>query len=72
MDSFIGRIKKLTKLLHVNKRCKKCKYVCDAKHFQHCFKKWSSGNNNTIDKFIKSTQLSAHKYTDETIRMDTL
>jgi hypothetical protein len=40
--------------------------VCDAKHFQQCFKKWSSGNNN-IDKFIKSTQLSAHKYTDETL-----
>jgi hypothetical protein len=41
-------------------KCKKCKDTCYTIHFQHNFENWTSGNNN-IDKFIQSTQLSAHK-----------
>jgi hypothetical protein len=38
--------------------------VCNSIHFQHNFINWTSGNND-IDKFIQSTQLSAHgKVTD--------
>jgi hypothetical protein len=40
-------------------KCKKCKYTCNAIHFQHNFGSWTSGNDN-IDKFIQNTQLSAH------------
>src|SRR6266542_3250851 len=35
-----------------------CK-VCNAKHFQQNFEKWTSGNVN-INKFIQDTQLSAN------------
>jgi hypothetical protein len=40
--------------------CVKCNFACNSIHFQCNFKNWTSGNNN-IDKFIQSTQLSAHK-----------
>jgi predicted nucleic-acid-binding Zn-ribbon protein len=45
-------------------KCVKCsnnKYVCNSIYFQHNFTKWTS-NNNEIDKFIQSTQLSDHNY----------
>ena len=38
--------------------CEKCKYVCNAMHFQRNFKNWTSGNND-IDKFIQKSQLLA-------------
>jgi hypothetical protein len=45
-------------------KCVKCNNVCYSIHFQHNFINWTSGNND-IDKFIQSTQLSAHgKVTD--------
>jgi hypothetical protein len=37
-----------------------CDYECNASRFKQNFKNWTSGNNY-IDKFIQSTQLSAHK-----------
>ena len=40
--------------------CKECKYICNAIHFQHNFKNWTSGNDD-IDKFIQYTQLSVHR-----------
>jgi hypothetical protein len=40
--------------------CEKCNNVCNSIYFQCNFKNWTSGNND-IDKFIQSTQLSAHK-----------
>jgi hypothetical protein len=40
-------------------KCKKCKNMCGSIYFQQNFKNWTSGNND-IDKFIQSTQLSAH------------
>jgi hypothetical protein len=46
-------------VLDINK-CGKCKDTCYTIHFQHNFENWTSGNND-IDKFIQSTQLSAHK-----------
>ncbi|GBC06594.1 hypothetical protein RclHR1_06940011 [Rhizophagus clarus] len=39
--------------------CKKCNYACEAIHFQQNFKNWTSGNKD-IDKFIQSSQISAH------------
>jgi hypothetical protein len=39
--------------------CVKCNYVCNSIYFQRNFINWASGNND-IDKFIQSTQLSAH------------
>jgi hypothetical protein len=44
----------------LNDICVKCYCVCNSIHFQRNFKIWTSGNND-IDKFIQSTQLSAHK-----------
>jgi hypothetical protein len=43
----------------LNDICNKCNYVCKSIHFQHNFESWTSGNNS-IDKFIQSTQLLAH------------
>jgi hypothetical protein len=40
--------------------CAKCNYICNSIHFQRNFINWTSGNND-IDKFIQSTQLSAHE-----------
>jgi hypothetical protein len=40
-------------------KCKECNYACNSIYFQHNFINWASGNND-IDKFIQSTQLSAH------------
>jgi hypothetical protein len=37
-----------------------CDYECNANRFEQNFKNWTSGNND-IDKFIQSTQLSAHE-----------
>jgi hypothetical protein len=39
--------------------CEKCNYACNSIYFQQQFINWASGNND-IDKFIQSTQLSAH------------
>ncbi|PKK67153.1 hypothetical protein RhiirC2_783889, partial [Rhizophagus irregularis] len=41
-------------------KCKKCNYLCNAKHFKQNFNNWTSGNDD-IDKFIQDTQLSSHK-----------
>jgi hypothetical protein len=46
-------------VFNINK-CGKCEDTCYTIHFQHNFKNWTSGNHY-IDKFIQSTQLSAHK-----------
>jgi hypothetical protein len=42
----------------VNK-CEKCNYACISILFQHNFINWTSGSDD-VDKFIQSTQLSAH------------
>ncbi|GBB83874.1 hypothetical protein RclHR1_10530007 [Rhizophagus clarus] len=47
-------------------KCKKCNRVCNAIHFQHNFKNWTSGNDY-IDRFIQDTQLSAHDDTKEAL-----
>ena len=39
--------------------CEKCKYECNAIHFERNFKNWTSGNDD-IDKFIQDSQLPAH------------
>jgi hypothetical protein len=44
----------------LNDMCEKCNIVCNSIYFQRNFKNWTSGNND-IDKFIQSTQLSAHE-----------
>jgi hypothetical protein len=41
-------------------KCVECDDACNSIHFQHNFINWTSGNN-AIDKFIRCTQLSAHK-----------
>jgi hypothetical protein len=40
--------------------CKKCNYTCNSVHYKCNFNSWTSDNSN-IDKFIQSTQLSAHR-----------
>jgi hypothetical protein len=40
-------------------KCVKCNHICNSIHFQFNFENWTSGNKD-IDKFIQSTQLSAH------------
>ncbi|GBB87314.1 hypothetical protein RclHR1_13740009 [Rhizophagus clarus] len=40
-------------------KCKKCNFVCYAKHFQQSFNNWTNGNDD-INKFIQNTQLSSH------------
>jgi hypothetical protein len=52
MVSIIKSIKNLIKLCN-------CDYKCNTIQFKQNFKNWTSGNNQ-IDKFIRSTQLSAH------------
>jgi hypothetical protein len=47
-------------MMVLNDKCKECNYICYAKHFQQNFENWTSGYDN-IDKFIRNTQLSAHK-----------
>jgi hypothetical protein len=47
-------------MLVLNRKCKKCNYLCNAIYFQQQFINWTSGNND-IDKFIQDSQLSAHK-----------
>jgi hypothetical protein len=47
-------------------KCRKCNYTCCSIHFQHNFINWTSGNND-IDKFIQSTQLSAHNDVKEVL-----
>jgi hypothetical protein len=47
-------------MLVLNRKCKKCNYICNAIYFQQQFINWTSGNND-IDKFIQDSQLSAHK-----------
>jgi hypothetical protein len=42
-----------------NIKCEECN-TCNSIYFQYNFFNWTSGNND-IDKFIQSTQLSAHK-----------
>jgi hypothetical protein len=46
-------------MIVLNKKCKKCNYLCNAIYFQQYFVNWTSGDND-IDKFIQNTQLSAH------------
>jgi hypothetical protein len=46
--------------------CIKCNYACVSLHFQRNFKNWTS-NNNDIDKFVQSTQLSAHDNVKEVL-----
>jgi hypothetical protein len=46
-------------VLDINK-CGKCNAACNSIYFQFNFINWTSGNDD-IDKFIQSTQLSAHK-----------
>ena len=41
--------------------CKECKIICYAIRFQQHLKNWTSGNND-IDKFIKDSQLSEHRW----------
>jgi hypothetical protein len=48
----------------LNDKCGKCNFVCNSIHFQYNFIGWTSGNND-IDKFIQSTQLSAHDNVSE-------
>ncbi|GBB88498.1 hypothetical protein RclHR1_15000002 [Rhizophagus clarus] len=45
--------------LTLTKKCKKCKFKCNAIYFQQNFENWTSGNKY-VDKFIQDTQLSAH------------
>jgi hypothetical protein len=59
MDSIIKSIKNLIK------QCD-CNHECNAKRFKQNFKNWTS-ENNQIDKFIQSTQLSAHKKVSEAL-----
>jgi hypothetical protein len=40
-------------------KCEECNKTCNSIYFQYNFINWTSGNND-IDKFIQSTQLSAH------------
>ncbi|CAB4446052.1 unnamed protein product [Rhizophagus irregularis] len=47
-------------MMVLNNKCKMCKGICYAIHFQHKFMDWTSGNND-IDKFIQDTQKSVHK-----------
>ncbi|GBC01335.1 hypothetical protein RclHR1_41460001 [Rhizophagus clarus] len=47
-------------------KCEKCKYECNTVYFQRNFDKWTSGDND-IDKFIQSTQLSAHRNITEAL-----
>jgi hypothetical protein len=54
MDSIM-----LIKPSDATNKCKKCKRICCAIHFQQNFKNWTSGNKS-INKFIQNTQLSAH------------
>ncbi|EXX51693.1 hypothetical protein RirG_259550 [Rhizophagus irregularis DAOM 197198w] len=56
----------LIKKLKIDKKCKKCKFKCNAIYFQQNFKNWTSGNKY-IDKFIQDTQLSAHYNTKEAL-----
>jgi hypothetical protein len=49
-----------------NEICEKCNCVCNTIHFQQNFKNWTSGNDD-IDKFIQSTQSSAHCDVSETL-----
>jgi hypothetical protein len=44
----------------LNGVCERCNDMCNSIRFLY-FTKWTSGNND-IDKFIQSTQLSAHDY----------
>ncbi|CAB4442367.1 unnamed protein product [Rhizophagus irregularis] len=46
-------------MMVLSDKCKKCKRLCYAIHFQQNFVNWNSGNND-IDKFIQNTQLLAH------------
>ena len=46
-------------MMVLNEICKKCNYICNAKHFQQNFENWTSGNND-VNKFIQVTQLSEH------------
>jgi hypothetical protein len=46
--------------------CKKCKSECISIFFQQNFKNWTSGNNY-VDKFIQSSQLSAHNNTSNAL-----
>jgi hypothetical protein len=59
MDSIIKSIKNLIKSCD-------CNHECNAKRFKQNFKNWTSGNNQ-IDKFIQSTQLSAHEEVSEAL-----
>ncbi|GES73337.1 kinase-like domain-containing protein [Rhizophagus clarus] len=53
-------------MMVLNKKCDKCNCICNAKHFQENFEKWTS-NNHDIDKFIQGTQLSAHYYAPDAL-----
>jgi hypothetical protein len=41
-------------------KCEEYNDACNSIYFQHNFINWTSGNDD-IDRFIQSTQLSAHK-----------
>jgi hypothetical protein len=47
-------------------KCEECNNACNSIYFQHNFINWTSGNND-IDKFIQSTQLSAHNKVSEAL-----
>jgi hypothetical protein len=47
-------------MLVLNRKCKKCNYICNAIYFQQQFINCTSGNND-IDKFIQDSQLTVHK-----------
>jgi hypothetical protein len=47
-------------------KCEICNHTCNSIYFQHNFINWTSGNND-IDKFIQSTQLSAHNDVKEVL-----
>jgi hypothetical protein len=46
--------------------CRKCNRICNTIYFYQKFLDWTSGNKN-IDKFIQSTQLSAHNSAKEAL-----
>ena len=53
-------------LIVFDEKCKKCKNICYACHFEQNFGNWTSGNND-IDEFIQYTQLSAHNNVSEAL-----
>jgi hypothetical protein len=46
-------------MIVLSDKCKECNSICYTTRFLKNFQNWTSGNDN-IDKYIQSTQSSAH------------